>query len=75
MLLYASSRFRLRCASATRLPSSIVSAARTAIASCQSSQRSAAGTMASANSRSVSANAAALEPMASQAVTGSGAPS
>ena len=75
MLLYASSRFRFRCASATRLPTSIVSAASAAMTTCHCPHQSAAGTTASANSRSVRAKAAALEPIARYAVTGSGAPS
>ena len=72
MLEYASSRLMLVCAMASRLPTTIVTAAR---ATMMSRHSDAAGMNPSANSRMNSAKAAALEPTARYAVTGVGAPS
>ena len=70
--LYASIRFRLRCASATRFPTTIVIAANHQTISVHTTVT---GPSASSSTRSIAANAAALTAAAMNAVMGVGAPS
>src|SRR6478609_3734364 len=71
MELYASMRFKLVCTMADKFPKNMLSAAATH--SAQNHRGGAASTL--ARMRSASANAAALGPVDSRAVTGAGAPS